>query len=53
MWWLLFMIGQYLWRRDLKTNKFDINAEGNQDAAQNKTGSMEHIEVSEEKTARN
>lgn len=25
--WTLFMVGQFLWKRELRTKKFDINAE--------------------------
>ena len=28
--WCLFMTGQYLWRRETRAKKFDINAETNQ-----------------------
>ena len=27
--WAIFLIGQYLWRREVAANKFDINAPGN------------------------
>lgn len=29
--WALFMIGQYLWRREEQTKKFDINANTSED----------------------
>jgi hypothetical protein len=47
------MVGQYLWRKELKSKKYDIN-EGQ---AQNHEGikdehAMEHIEISDTKNTR-
>lgn len=47
--WVLFMVGQYLWKRDLKRNKYNINAEEESDVADVKPDSAVHVEVSEDK----
>jgi hypothetical protein len=31
--WTLFLIGQFLWRRDIKSGKYDINASHDEDIA--------------------
>jgi hypothetical protein len=45
--WSLFLLGQYLWRRDEQTKKFDINAHSNEDEFQ-KPDAV-HVEVVDEK----
>lgn len=43
------MVGQHLWRKDLKTNKYDINA-GDYDKEEEKevkNVNLEHIETSD------
>lgn len=45
------MIGQYLWKQDLKKNKYKTNAEDDiGDARDVKPDSAVHVEVSEDKT---
>ncbi|KAK1633800.1 major facilitator superfamily domain-containing protein [Colletotrichum phormii] len=48
IWWTLFMVGQYLWRRDIKKGKYrtDADASSVQDI---KGDDMMHVEVSCEK----
>ncbi|CAN9407478.1 unnamed protein product [Alternaria sp. RS040] len=46
--WILFMVGQYLWRREEKTKKFDINRQEDEDVL-NKPEAV-HIEVADDKT---
>ncbi|KAI9896777.1 hypothetical protein N3K66_007799 [Trichothecium roseum] len=43
IWWSLFMVGQHLWKRDLKKNKFDINLE----ERENKDNELKEGQVSE------
>lgn len=47
-WWALFMLGQYLWRRDIKLGKYKTTTETSsvQDV---KGDDMTHVEVSSEK----
>lgn len=47
--WTLFMIGQYLWRREEKSRKFDINAPGNSSEDEFAKPEALHLEVSDEK----
>ncbi|KAJ3958502.1 hypothetical protein N0V92_004920 [Colletotrichum tropicale] len=49
-WWALFMLGQYLWRRDIKLGKYKTTTETSsvQDVKGNDKNSM-HVEVSSEK----
>ncbi|KAM0418799.1 hypothetical protein ACHAPT_012309 [Fusarium lateritium] len=44
-WWILFMVGQYLWRRDIKKNKFAANSSSEEESKRN---SVEHIDISKE-----
>ncbi|KAJ0335777.1 hypothetical protein COL922a_008791 [Colletotrichum nupharicola] len=50
-WWALFMLGQYLWRRDIQLGKYKTTTETNsvQDV---KGDDMMHVEVSSEKEAK-
>lgn len=45
--WTLFLIGQYLWQREMKTKKFDINANTSEDEL--KKDDSEQIEVVQDK----
>lgn len=49
VWWMLFMVGQYLWRRDLRLNKFDYKREEEDRVLAEEVGakreSLEHVEV--------
>lgn len=53
VWWALFMLGQYLWRRDVRAKKFDIKLEeervreAEQAAMKGEKESMEHLEGNE------
>lgn len=42
--WILFLVGQFLWRRDEKAKRYDINAITSEDDSE-KPGGM-HIELS-------
>lgn len=49
-WWSLFMLGQFLWRRDVKSGKYSsgeyaIKDESNEDKDE-KAGGLEHVEFS-------
>ncbi|OWY50685.1 uncharacterized protein AALT_g11856 [Alternaria alternata] len=46
--WILFMVGQYLWRREEKSKKFDINKQEDEDVF-NKPEAV-HIEVADDKS---
>jgi hypothetical protein len=48
--WILFMIGQYLWIREDRTKKFDINANTSEDELQ-KPDTVQ-VEVLDEKTTK-
>jgi hypothetical protein len=43
VYWTLFMVGQFLWKSELKAKKFDINA-GIEDELAGKTESV-HVEI--------
>jgi len=45
--WVLFLVGQYLWRCDVRTRKFDINKQDDEDDLQ-KTRAI-HVEVVDDK----
>lgn len=45
--WAIFMVGQYLWRREEQSKKFDINANASEDEL-NKPEAMQ-VEVLDEK----
>ncbi|KAJ8109657.1 hypothetical protein OPT61_g7306 [Boeremia exigua] len=50
--WTIFLIGQYLWRRELASKKFDINAPGNSSedelAKETEKDDAVHVEIAEE-----
>lgn len=50
--WALFMVGQYLWRREERTKKFDINAPVASSEDELKDPEMLHVEINDEKTSR-
>lgn len=51
--WTIFMVGQYLWRREIASRKFDINAPGNmsEDEFVKETEKRDavHVEIAEDK----
>ncbi|OBR07126.1 putative Vitamin H transporter [Colletotrichum higginsianum IMI 349063] len=47
--WTIFMIGQYLWRREEQTKKFDINQHGNSDADEFVKPEAIEVEIDDEK----
>jgi len=44
--WALFMVGQYLWLREERTKKYDINATSETVVDDKKDPEMLHVEVS-------
>jgi hypothetical protein len=44
--WALFMVGQYLWRREERTKKYDINAQSETTVDGLKDPEIMHVEVS-------
>ncbi|KAK6217141.1 vitamin h transporter [Colletotrichum tabaci] len=47
--WTIFMIGQYLWRREEQNKKFDINQHGNSDADEFVKPEAIEVEIDDEK----
>ncbi|TQN64823.1 Pantothenate transporter liz1 [Colletotrichum shisoi] len=50
--WTIFMIGQYLWRREERNKKFDINQHGNSDADEFAKPEAIEVEIDDEKMAK-
>lgn len=50
-WWALFMLGQFLWRRDVKSGKYSSGEyaikDESKDGKDEKAGDLEHVEFSE------
>ncbi|KAK1722251.1 hypothetical protein CaCOL14_005890 [Colletotrichum acutatum] len=49
IWWTLFMLGQYLWRRDIKKGKYKTTETDSSSVRGIKGDDMMHVEVSSEK----
>ncbi|KXH50347.1 vitamin H transporter [Colletotrichum simmondsii] len=49
IWWTLFMLGQYLWRRDIKKGKYKMIETDSSSVQDIKGDDMMHVEVSSEK----
>ncbi|KAI4591617.1 hypothetical protein KJ359_012772 [Pestalotiopsis sp. 9143b] len=45
MFWVLFMVGQYLWSRDLKLNKYKTVDNGEEEHQGSKAEKPMHVEV--------
>jgi hypothetical protein len=47
--WTIFMVGQYLWRREIASKKFDINAPGHssEDELAKEKDEAVHVEIAE------
>ncbi|KAL4891175.1 MFS general substrate transporter [Aspergillus ambiguus] len=48
MWWALFMVGQYLWRRDVKAGKYSNDAQSLGNTG-DKAEDLEHVEFADNK----
>ena len=48
-WYILFMVDQFLWRRDIKLEKFNINRVDDQEALDVKSNDTLHLEAIKDK----